>query len=215
MKNEQNNLIRNILAIGGLILIFLVPYFYANDTTSLVPAILLLLFFIPTFFLYSSTDERKFILAVLFIAAIAEGMNVGFGAYNYLGTDEVPQWVLIGWCCTAWSLLNLNKMINPNKDRNKILAVIIALFAIYAIFISHSLTGFLLNSIIVSAIMFATETKSYNIFLIAVAFGMVIEFSGVFLFGAWSYTVGPDLSNLGAMYTFVYFIGSLISKYEL
>ena len=211
----KDNTVRNMLAVGGLILIFLVPYFYAKDTTSMIPEILLLLFFLPTFFLFSDTNERKFIIAVLFIASIAEGMNVGFGSYKYLGTNEVPKWVLIGWCCTAWSLLNLNKIFKENKNRNLTLVSIIVIFALYALFFSHSLTGFAINSIIIGAIMFASEAKSYNLFLIAVAFGMIIEFSGVFLFGAWAYKEGPDLSNLGAMYTFVYFVASLIARYEL
>ena len=67
-----------------------------------------------------------------------------------------------------------------------------------------------------SAIFFAIKPKSYNIFLIAVVFGMVIEYSGVFLFGAWSYAISPpDLSRLGAMYSFIYFLAAMISRYEL
>ena len=215
MRADKNNLIPNILAIGGLILIFLVPYFYAQDTSSKLPDILLLLYFIPTFFLFSDMNERKFILAVIFIAGMAESMNVGFGDYKYLDAIKVPNWVFIGWADTAWALITLNKILKPNNNRNLTLGAIIAIFVIYAIFASHSIEGFFINCFIMSAIFFAFKPKSYNIFLISVVFGMVIEYSGVFLFGAWTYTITPDLTRLGAMYSFIYFLAAMISRYEL
>ena len=215
MQPEKTNLIRNILAVGGLILIFLVPYFYAQNPEGLLPEALLLAYFLPTFFLLSDESERKFILSVLLIASLAETLNVAIGAYTYIGSTGVPNWVLIGWTCTAWALINLNKMIKPNIERNKTLAGLVAIFVLYAIFVSHSIENFFIASFVVSAVLFSIKPKSYNIFIISVLFGMVIEFSGVFLFHAWSYQVGPDLSHLGAMYTFVYFISSLISRYEL
>ncbi len=207
--------IRSLIAICGLLLIFIVPYFHAQDTKSLIPAALLLLYFIPTFFLLSTKEERAFMLAVLFIAAIAETLNVSVGAYTYLGTRSVPQWVLIGWVCTAWALINLNKLLPVNKNMNASLGLIILVFAIYALFVSHSIEGFVVNAAVISAVFYAYKPKSYNIFLIAVAFGMIIELSGVFLFGAWSYAMGPDLANLGAMYAFIYFVASMLARYEL
>ena len=73
MKTDS---IRTILAVGGLALIFIVPYFYAQNPTSMIPAIVLLGYFFPTFFLFSRKEERAFMLAVLFIASIAETLNV-------------------------------------------------------------------------------------------------------------------------------------------
>ena len=216
MNQDKNLVMRNILAIGGLILIFLVPYFYAHDTSSKLPELLLLLYFVPAFFIFSSSDERKFILAVIFIAGIAESMNVGFGDYKYLNTAKVPNWVFIGWADTAWALITLNKIFKPNKDRNMTLGIIVSIFAAYAIFASHSIEGFFINCFIMSSIFFAMKPNSYNIFLISVLFGITIEFSGVHLFGAWSYAINPpDLSRLGAMYSFIYFLASMISRYEL
>ncbi len=206
--------IKTFLAIGGLVLIFLVPYFYAQDTRSKLPEILLLLYIAPTFFLFSKDEERKFMLAVLFIASIAETLNVSVGSYTYLGTKLVPPWVLMGWVATAWALITLNKLLPVNKNRNMTLAAIAIVFALYGIFIYHSIESFLINTAIISAIILATKPKSYNIFLISVAFGMIIEFSGVFLFGAWQYAIGPDLANLGAMYSFIYLIASMLATYE-
>src|SRR3990167_8735874 len=98
----ESDKIRNILAIGGLILILLVPYIYAQYPGGQFAEIILLLYFIPAFFLYSNTEERRFILAVLFVAVMAETINVGFGLYKYAGSTSVPNWVLIGWADTAW-----------------------------------------------------------------------------------------------------------------
>lgn len=215
ISQDKNNLIRNALAVGGLILIFLIPYLYAQDTAGKLPEILLLIYFIPTFFLFSDMNERKFILAVIFIAGMAESMNVGFGDYKYLDAIKVPNWVFIGWADTAWALITLNRMIKPNSNRNLTLGAITAIFAVYAIFASHSIEGFFINSFIMSAVFFSIKPKSYNIFLIAVIFGMVIEYSGVFLFGAWAYSIPPDLSRLGAMYSFIYFLASMLARYEL
>ncbi len=215
MQQKENNLARNILAIGGLILVLVIPYVYAQNPHGGIAEALLLLYFIPAFFVYSNIDERKFILAVLFVAVMAETINVGFGLYSYAGTSTVPAWVLIGWACTAWALLTLNKILKPNTDRNVTLAAIIAIFGLYALFVSHSVSGFFINSIIMAAVFFATKPRSCNIFLIAVMFGMAIEFSGVLVFNAWHYIDGPDLSKLGAMYSFMYFIASMIAKYEL
>lgn len=211
----KNDLIRTILAVGGLALIFIVPYFHAQNPASMIPPLLLLLYFFPTFFFFSSKEERAFMLAVLFIAAIAETLNVSVGSYTYLGTPLVPPWVFMGWVCTAWALINVNKMLPKNTNQNHTLGAILVIFALYALFVSHSIEGFVVNAAVISAVFVTAKPKSYNIFLIAVLFGMIIEFSGVFLFGAWSYAVGPDLANLGAMYAFIYFVASMLSRYEL
>ena len=211
----KNNTLRAILAVGGLALIFIVPYFHAQNPTSMIPPLLLLAYFFPTFFLLSTKEERAFMLAVLFIASIAETLNVSVGSYTYLGTTLVPPWVFMGWVCTAWALINLNKMLPKNTNQNYTLAAILVIFALYAVFVSRSLEGFVVNATVISAVFVTAKPKSYNIFLIAVLFGMIIEFSGVFLLRAWWYAVGPDLANLGAMYAFIYLIASMLARYEL
>lgn len=143
--------------------------------------------FLVSILKFANPKERRFIIILAFIAALAETGNVAIGFYKYANVTLVPLWIPLGWSVVGMYIFkNLQTLKKINNNVAYGLSAVFYFIIMYFAGLNQANVITSLFAVITIYVLTKSSKFPASLFLFTGIVGAIIETSGTML-KVWSY----------------------------